>query len=87
LHRAIFGRVQKKSLRIFCAWIADGISALHTCARETFQQSNHCLARAVAPARRDDLNFLRCFRTIDKFVLSLPVRLDETLPKLVEFTH
>jgi hypothetical protein len=34
-----------------------------------------------------DLNIFSRLGAIDKFVSSLPVRLDETLPKLVEFTH
>jgi hypothetical protein len=45
------------------------------------------MARVHARAARCDLNNSRDFVAIDKFVLSLPVRLDETLPKLVEFTH
>jgi len=45
------------------------------------------VVRADARAARRDLNNSRDFVAIDKFVLSLPVRLDETLPKLVEFTH
>jgi hypothetical protein len=34
-----------------------------------------------------DLNFFRAFASADKIVSSFPVRLDETLPQLVELAH
>jgi hypothetical protein len=40
----------------------------------------------VASMNRNHLNFFVATRAIDKFVSSLSIRLDETLPKLVELT-
>jgi hypothetical protein len=34
-----------------------------------------------------DLNFFRAFITAQKIASSFPVRLDETLPQLVELAH
>jgi hypothetical protein len=44
-------------------------------------------ARITARSARCDLNNSRAASAFDKIVSSLPVRLDETLPKLVEFTQ
>jgi hypothetical protein len=43
--------------------------------------------RASTHALPRDLNFFRPFVNADKIVSSSPVRLDETLPKLVELAH
>jgi hypothetical protein len=39
------------------------------------------------PPRACRMSFFLQLTAIDKFISSLPVRLDETLPKLVEFTQ
>jgi len=52
-----------------------------------FRQSNYCITRVIARAEQRDFNFFCNFVPIDKFVSSLLVRLDETLPKLVELAH
>src|SRR5437764_12443406 len=48
--------------------------------------SNLLRRRALASASCEKLSFFSALRAIDKFVSSLSIRLDETLPKLVELT-
>jgi hypothetical protein len=62
-------------------------SFLSRCARMHHVQQFTALRAPLHAAARGNLNNSRDLGAIDKIVSSLPVRLDETLPKLVEFTQ
>jgi hypothetical protein len=83
-------RLRRSREKNFAAlfWSSSCASLLRARApRNALRPAIYLARRAAARASRRDLNLFCAPYPSHKIVSSLPVRLDETLPKLVEFTQ